>query len=232
MRAKVLTAAGIVHLAIATLLSLTFLVSLPVPAAGSGLGITPTPTFTPTPTPTDTPTATSTPAATSVPVPTAPPDSKPDLTVTKRASSAQVLPGGRVTFIIQVCNVSEAAIDDVVAGDALPPELEVVSASASQGSVTVEGNWVLAELGSLAPGACAEITIVARVRADVPPGTQIVNTAVADEESSDEVSVTVVGFLPESGRLVPLAVVVGLLVLVGASLLATGLSQRSRNGLG
>ncbi|MFQ6101340.1 MAG: DUF11 domain-containing protein [Anaerolineae bacterium] len=224
MRARILTTAGVVHLTIAALLSLTFLTGLPDPVAGSELGFTPTST----PLPTDTPTPTATPTSTPVVTPTSPPSPpKPHLTITKTASPAQVLPGGQVTFGIQVCNVGDATADNVIVSDALPPELEMVSASASQGAVVVEGNGMRAELGSVYPGYCAEVTIVALVRADVAPGTQIRNVASVGD-TYDDVTVPVVGFLPESGRIAPLAVAVGLLV-VGVSLLIGGLAVRARN---
>lgn len=216
-KARILTTVSMINLVIVTLFSLTFLAGRPVAAADSGLGITPT--FTPSPVPAPVPTATPTP----VPPPPAPPPPAPRLTITKSAEPAQVLPGGQVTFVIQVCNTGAATANEVIVSDALPPELEGVRASATQGTVTVEGNGVRAELGSLSPGACAEITIVARVRADVLPGTQIVNIAVVDGQSSDEVSVTVVGLLPRTGGTVPLTLVVGL------SLLATGLALMVRN---
>ena len=225
MRTRILTTAGVVHLAIAALLSLTFLTGMPIPATGSGLGFTPT--FTPLPT--DTPTPTATPTATPITTPTSTPSPpKPRLTITKTADPVWVLPGGQVTFLIQVCNVGGVAADDVVVSDTLPPELEIVNASASQGTTVVEGYGVRAELGSLSAGSCAEVTIVARVRADVPPGTQIVNVAVVDGESSDDVPITIGGFLPESGRIAPLAVLVGFVVL-GMALLAVGLVMRARN---
>jgi len=206
-RARILTTAGIIHLTIATLLFLMFLAGRPVPVAGSGLGFTPTFTHAPPP---------------------PPPPHAPHLAIDKTADLTQVPPGGQVTFIIRVCNDGDATADNIVVSDTLPPELEVVSASASQGTVTVAGNEVRAELGSLAPGACAEVVIAARVRTDVPPGTQIVNVAVVDDETSDDVPITVGGFLPESGRIAPLAVVVGF-VVVGMVLLAVGLVVRARS---
>ena len=253
-RARLLAAAGIIHLTIATVLSLTFLAGRPVLVAGSGRGITPT--FTPTPTgtptvlpvtdtstpppstetpipppptetpapppPTETPT-TPTPAATPVPSPPPPPPSRaPHLTITKVAGATQVPQDGYVTFTIWVCNDGDTTADNVVVSDALPPELEVVSASASQGKVAVEGNGVRAELGSLAPGACADVTIVARVRAGVPPGTQITNVAVADGQSS-EVTVTVVEFLPEVGSATSEMVLVVAMLVLGMGLLVVGL---------
>jgi uncharacterized repeat protein (TIGR01451 family) len=147
--------------------------------------------------------------------------------VTKTVTPIEVFPGARVTFVIRVCNVGDATADDVVVSDALAPELEVVSASVSQGIAVIVGNGVRAEFGALIPGACAELTIVARVRADVPPGTQIANVATLPGRVSEEVKVTVLGFLPVSGG-IPLSVTVGLLV-VGIGLLAAGLVLGTRN---
>jgi len=220
-KARIWTTAGIIPLMIATLLSLMFLTGQPVPVASSALGFTPT--FTPSPTPTSTPTPTATPAP-----PPPPPSHAPHLMISKTAAPAQVLPGGQVTFVIKVCNDGDATADNVVVSDVLPPELEVVSASASQGMVTVQGNELRADLGSSAAGTCAEVTIVARVRPDVPPGTQITNAAIADGQTS-EVTVPVVGLLPESGRTAPLTVAVGLLVLgVGSLIMGLALKARDR----
>jgi uncharacterized repeat protein (TIGR01451 family) len=211
-KTRILTTLGIVHLAAAVLLFLTIMLGQPVTAAGSVLGFTPTPVP-----PSETPTS----------PPPPPPPPAPRLTVTKTVDPIEVFPGAQVTFVIQVCNVGDATADNVVVSDALAPELEVVSASVSQGVAVVVGNGVRAEFGALIPGACAELTIVARVRADVPPGTQIANVATFPDQVSEEVKVTVLGFLPESGG-IPLFVTVGLLV-VGVSLLAAGLVLRTRN---
>jgi len=205
---------SVVHLAAAALLALTIMVGQPVTAAGLALGITSTPTSSPTPTPT--------PETTPTPAPPATPSPAPSLTLTKTADQTELFPGGLVTFVIQVCNVGNATADNVVVSDALPAELEVVSASASQGVAVVVGNGVRAEFGALIPGACAELTIVARVRADVSPGTRIANVATTPDQVSNEVTLTVLGFLPESGG-ITLAVMAGLLA-VGMGLLAVGLA--------
>jgi uncharacterized repeat protein (TIGR01451 family) len=215
-KARIFTTAGLIHLTIATLLALTFLFGQPTTASGSALGFTPTPTS-PPPEPSPTPTPTDG-------------DEKPSchLTITKRASSTDVLPGDTVTFVIEVCNVGDATCEDVVVSDALPSELEVVSASASQGQAVIVGNGVRAEFGDLIPGACATLTIVARVRDDVPPCTQFTNVATIGDLVSNVVTLTVPCLLPESGRTATLAVVAALLA-VGASLLATGWLLRTRS---
>jgi len=213
-KARVLTTAGVVHLTVATLLSMVFLFGQPATVVGSALG------FTPTYTPTATPPTTTTPE----------PRPSPRLTITKTADPTEVLPGDLVTFVIQVCNAGDATAEDVIVSDALPPELEVISASASQGPAIIVGNGVRAEFGDLLPGTCAELTIVARVRADVSPCSEIGNVATIGDLVSNWVGVTIPcppPLLPESGRMVAQSVVVGLLA-VGAGLLAAGLVLGAR----
>jgi uncharacterized repeat protein (TIGR01451 family) len=215
-KARIFTTAGLIHLTIATLLALTFLFGQPNTAVGSALGFTPTSTS-PPPTPSLTPTPTGG-------------DDKPSchLTITKTASPTEVLPGDLVTIVIEVCNVGDATCEDVVVSDALPSELEVVSASASQGRAVIVGNGVRAEFGDLPPDGCATLTIVARVRDDVPLCTQFTNVATIGDLVSNLVTLTVPCLLPESGQITTWAVVLGLLV-VGVSLLATGWLLRTRN---
>jgi uncharacterized repeat protein (TIGR01451 family) len=213
-KARIFTTAGLIHLTIATLLALTFLFGQPAATTGSALGFTPTSTSPPpepSPTPTDG-------------------GEKPSchLTITKRTSPTEVLPGDTVTIVIEACNVGDATCEDVVVSDALPSELEVISASASQGRAVIEGNGVRAEFGDLPPGACATLTIVARVRDDVPLCTQFTNVATIGDLVSNVVTLTIPCLLPESGKTTTLTVVAALLA-VGVSLLATGLAMRARN---
>jgi uncharacterized repeat protein (TIGR01451 family) len=217
-KARILTTAGLIHLTVAALLSLTFLFGQPSTAVGSGMGFTPTPTE-----PTVTITRTK---------PTPQPVCK--LEITKTADPTELLPGDLVTFVIQVCNVGDKTCEDVVVSDDLPDELEVVSASASQGRAVVVGNDVRAEFGDLLPGVCAELTIVARVRDDVDLCTQFTNVAtIGDDVVSNLVTLTV-PCLPESGEIgvrnedVATQVVVAGLLAVGMGLLATGLALRAR----
>jgi uncharacterized repeat protein (TIGR01451 family) len=210
-KARVFTTAGLIHLTIATLLSLTFLFAEPVTGTSSALGFTPTPTE---------------PVTETVTPPPPPPVCK--LEITKTADPTEVFPGGLVTFVIEVCNVGNKTCEGVVVSDALPDELEVVSASASQGPAVIEGNGVRGEFGDLEPDACATLTIVARVRADVPPCTQFTNVATIGDIVSNIVTLTVPCLLPESGTNVPLIVAAGVAAM-GFGLLATGRALRPRN---
>ncbi|RLC92772.1 MAG: hypothetical protein DRI77_12560 [Chloroflexi bacterium] len=228
MKAKILTIAGIVHLTVAALLALTFLFGQPVAVSGSTLGFTSTPLPPDTPVPPDTPTPSGTPIPNApTPAPSDPTGPTPHLVIIKSASPTEVLPGGQVIFTIQVCNEGDGTAASVIVSDALPPELTLVSASASQGQVVVEGNGMRAELGALLPGECASVTIVAQVRADVAPGTVIRNVGSVGD-TYDDATVTVVSLLPESGKIIPLTMTT-VLLLVGVSLLLVGVVLRGRS---
>jgi len=140
--------------------------------------------------------------------------------IVKSASPTEVLPGDLVTFNIQVCNEGDATAASVIVSDKLPSELALVSASASQGVVMVEGDGMRAELGALLVGECATVTVVAQVRADVELCAKIRNVASVGNIYSDAM-VNVACLLPESGRVVPLTAAAGLLA-VGVGLLVVG----------
>ncbi len=203
-------------------------------ASGNPLGLTPTPepTDTPLPEPTDTPVATET-SIPPEPTPTSRPSRpkpQPRLVIKKSVSPAHVPPGGQVTFKIEVCNEGNAVAEDVVVSDALPPELKLTSASASQGKVVVEGNGMRAELGSIWPGHCAKITIGARVREDVEPGTQIINVASVDDLYTEaRIIIAEPVLLPETGRQLSSRAMTGLAMASCLTLLTAGLIWRRRH---
>jgi len=214
-KGRVLTTLGTVQVVAAVLLSLTMIAGRPLMVTGSALGVTPTPVP-----PTEPPVPTSEPTS-------EPPPPSPRLVLTKTVDATEAFPGALVTFVIRVCNEGDATAQDVVVSDALQPELEVVSASTSLGRAVVVGNGVRAEFGALVPGACAELTIVARVRDDVAPGTRIANVATFPDQVSNEVALDVVGLLPVSGGSAVAGVAT--LLAVGIGLLAAGLFLRVRN---
>ncbi len=213
-KARALTTLGIVQLVAAVLLSLAIVAGRPFMVASSALGVTPTPVPPTEPPPTSEPTS-------------EPPSPSSRLVLTKSVDATEAFPGALVTFVIRVCNEGDATARDVVVSDALQSELEVVSASASVGRAVVVGNGVRAEFGDLIPGACAELTIVARVRDDVAPGTRITNVATFPDQASNEVALDVVGLLPESGG--PPVIGVATLLAAGIGLLAAGLFLRGRD---
>ena len=134
---------------------------------------------------------------------TPPPPSAPNLQVIKTASSAYVVPGGTFTYTIVVENLGPSPATGVFLTDPVSPKLEVLDASVTQGSVTIDTNLVTADIGVLGVGYSATLTIVVRVRSNVASGVVIDNIAVGDSDQTGEVtstsSVIVTGLLPETG---------------------------------
>jgi len=158
----------------------------PAAAALSAGCPTSTPAITPTPTsPATTPTPTNgdgdndnenclsgTPTATATP-------GTADLSVTKTGSPNPVSPSSNLTYTITVSNSGPATAEGVVALDSLPSGVTFVFSSASQGTCV----FVTCNLGSIAPGASATITV--KVKVDPDTAGQITNTACVSSSTPD-----------------------------------------------
>lgn len=183
-----------------------------LPAAAPPLGITPT--FTPTVTATPVATPTSTPTSTPVPVsqPT-PAVGFVDPVITKRGEPAAALPGEQVTFIVEVSNRGTIAAVDVVVADEMPPYLDILEVTTTQGTLSIEGQRVTVDIGVVGPGFVVQIVIQTRVSLGAPVPLDMQNVAVltspnGGERQSPPVITTVSGpLLPKTGgTLVPWAV--------------------------
>jgi uncharacterized repeat protein (TIGR01451 family) len=95
-----------------------------------------------------------------------------DLAVTITASPSVLLQGGVLTYSIVVTNNGPFAATSVTLNNTLPPNVNFISASTSQGSIFSGGAVV--ELGTLDPGSNALVTIV------VSPTTTGNITAISD----------------------------------------------------
>jgi uncharacterized repeat protein (TIGR01451 family) len=82
-----------------------------------------------------------------------------DLVVTQSASQDPVYLGDRLSYRIQVQNLSDYTVPDVRVEDWLPLGAEFVSALNSQGQVTSLPGLVEWELGAIEPGNVAEVTV-------------------------------------------------------------------------
>jgi uncharacterized repeat protein (TIGR01451 family) len=188
---------------------------------------TPDITFTPTvPFSTDVPqTETATPQGTSTPVGTATPVPA-EAYITKSANPPFALPGQEVTWTITIINPSDEPVTNVRVTDTIPVQLEILSASASLGSVTVNGQNIAYSLATLAGNTQMTITIRSRVRDSVVPPYTVRNLALltGDDIPSRQASATVssVSSLPNTGES-PLAgwrpVIFGAAGLAGAGVL-------------
>jgi uncharacterized repeat protein (TIGR01451 family) len=91
-------------------------------------------------------------------------------------SAEEATPDENVSYTVRVVNGWDQGINQVVVADFVPAGMTYLSGSASQGTVINDRGLVWAELGPMAPGASATVTIMVRVNGDVEPGTVIPNT--------------------------------------------------------
>lgn len=106
----------------------------------------------------------------------------------EKTGDATVIAGTQMNYNITVANLGPSTALNVSIADAMPLGVSFVSVSPSQGSCTfgqpVAGT-LRCGLGSLASGAVATILVIGLVAPDVPPGTLLVNEAVASSETAD-----------------------------------------------
>jgi uncharacterized repeat protein (TIGR01451 family) len=110
------------------------------------------------------------------------PSDRPDVAIRKRSNAPDsgVFPGDRFTYTIVVDNVGSGDADGVTVTDAVPAGLTILSMSSS---CTSTGQNVTCQLGTIAEGAHAQVTIDVRATADACP--KVTNTArVAAENDS------------------------------------------------
>ncbi|MBN1565858.1 MAG: DUF11 domain-containing protein [Anaerolineae bacterium] len=144
----------------------------------------------PPPPPTDEPDPTATPTPTSEP-PTDPDDTPVPAgwpVVTKSAQPSTVLPGELVTFTITVSNPTQTTLTNVVITDTLDATFfdAVVEVATTKGMAIITGPLsIRAEIGTLAPGESALVTVVARVRADLTGPKSTENVAVLTSNEYD-----------------------------------------------
>jgi len=99
-----------------------------------------------------------------------------DLSLTKTVTNASPTLGEEITFIVTLSNAGPSTATGVRVGDSLPEGLTLVSAMASQGTVS-GGVW---NVGSVASGANATLTTVARVTT-AGPKTNIAQVTASDQ---------------------------------------------------
>ena len=107
------------------------------------------------------------------------PIAAPDLSITKSAP-ATAESGGTLTYTLTVSNGGPSGAHDVTVGDPLPAGETFISATASQGSCN---GAVTCNLGTVANGASATISIVVRVTASC--GSTLRNTATVSGDEPD-----------------------------------------------
>jgi uncharacterized repeat protein (TIGR01451 family) len=106
-----------------------------------------------------------------------------DLSIAKTASPNPVITGDNLTYTLSVNNNGPNAADNVLVSDPLPGGTTFVSCTASQGSCSLSGNSVVANLGTILSPGFASVTITVNVTA--PGNSTITNTAVVSSSTPD-----------------------------------------------
>ena len=123
-----------------------------------------------------------------------------DLSLTKRANFNRVSVGAQLTYELTVGNAGPDDAPGVVVTDPLPPGLQFVSATASQGSCSGT-DTIVCNLGTVASGAGATVTITAQATSTGSLDNQAwVSTDAADLDDANDTDTATVTVLPPAIR--------------------------------
>ena len=110
-------------------------------------------------------------------------DAKTDLTITKSAP-ATVNAGEQLTYTLTVTNNGPSDATGVTVTDNLPDDVALVSATPSQGTCS-GSDPVTCDLGPVASGSSAAVSLTTAVTSPLPNGTILTNSATIDGDQTD-----------------------------------------------
>ncbi len=116
-------------------------------------------------------------------IPNNPPVTDADLGIVKTYSPSVVYVGSTFSYTLTVTNYGPSADTDVTVTDTLPAGETVLSYYSSQGSVTMSNGTIQGNLGNMADGGKATVTIV--VRDTAAAGATLTNTASVTGDATD-----------------------------------------------
>ncbi|QDS90303.1 Cna protein B-type domain protein [Rosistilla ulvae] len=110
-----------------------------------------------------------------------------DIQVVKSLSTTTptAIAGDQLTYVLTILNNGPIDGTGVTVTDTLPASLSIVSMTSSQGSVTSNGNALTADLGNLASGATATITVVTTLAASAAGTVSNTANVTSNETDSD-----------------------------------------------
>lgn len=129
------------------------------------------------------------------------------ITIVKSVNPTSGAPGDLITFSVQLRNNDAVPRTNAVIQDRILDFLEIVSVTSTKGTVTINGQDIRVEVGTLAPGETVTVTITVRIRATAQSGDTGINVATGtttggdgttSETSSNPVAISV-GQAPPSG---------------------------------
>ncbi len=106
-----------------------------------------------------------------------------DLAVSKTAPTNTVATGGNLTYTVTVRKYCSLDATGVTVTDALPPEMEYVSADSTQGACMLVGSDVVCNIGTLTNGQSATVTITV-LAADAGSATNTVSVSANETDAS------------------------------------------------
>jgi uncharacterized repeat protein (TIGR01451 family) len=112
------------------------------------------------------------------------------LTVTTSASNAHPASGSTLTYTVTVRDTGPSDAQNVTVTDTLPAGLQVLSASATQGTTVISGTTVSANLGTLPFNSSALVVIVAQVPPGTPTGTTYNDSATVTSTTGTNLATT------------------------------------------
>ena len=125
--------------------------------------------------------------------------------ITKSVNPPFSLPGVSATWTITIFNPTDTPINNLIMQDSLPPQVEIVSTSATTGAVSFSGQTVNFIQAIFDANSSVTITVVTRVRPNVAPPPLISNRACFNtrehpEWECDTASIFSITGLPSTGQ--------------------------------
>ena len=101
-----------------------------------------------------------------------------DPVIFKSAEPTEAKPGGEVAFTLYVINNGNVGAVGVVVTDDVPAYLEIVGVTTTQGEITIDGQRVTVQVGTIGPAYEVTIVIRTRVRPETPAPLTVENVAI------------------------------------------------------
>jgi uncharacterized repeat protein (TIGR01451 family) len=106
-----------------------------------------------------------------------------DVSLTKSASAATIVPGQQLTYTILVTNSGPSTATDVTVTDTLPAGVTFVSATSTLGTAAHNAGTITGSIGTLNVGQSATVTVIVGVNAAAPA--TLTNTATVTTNETD-----------------------------------------------